>query len=127
MVLDWSKKPCLTLSAGKRRARAKDARGKRRLQRAHQLCAGGEVQISHSQPPRRNILHTAQRHVVGAGKARHLGQTGHFAVIQSQLAQHAARLQTRHTHEINGRLGVSAPFKHAAGARPQGEDMTGAA
>ena len=106
MVLDRSKKPCLTLSAGKRRARR------------HQLCTGGEVKITHSQPPRGNILNTAQGHVVGAGKAGNFGQAGHVAVIHGQLTQHAAGLKASHAHEVNRGLGVAAPLKHATGPRP---------
>lgn len=80
MVLDRSKKPCLTLSAGKTRA-SKHMRA--------ELGTSGEVHITHSQPPRRNIFHTARGHVVGAGKAGNFGQAGHITVIHGQFAQYA--------------------------------------
>ncbi len=98
-----------------------------RMQRAHQLSTGGKMQITHSQPPRSNIFHATQRHVVGAGKASNFGQPGHFTVIQSQLAEYAAGLKACHTHEVNRGFRMAATLKHAAGARPQGEHMAGTA
>ena len=64
---------------------------------------------------------------MGAGKAGNFGQAGHIAVIHGQFAQYAAGLQARHAHEVNCGFGVTAPFKHATGARPQREHMAGAA
>lgn len=99
----------------------------RRAKRRAGLGTGGKMQITHSQPPRSNIFHTAQRHVVGAGKARNFGQPRHFAVIHGQLAKYAAGFKACHTHEVDRGFRVAAPFEHAAGPRPQGEHMTGAA
>ena len=64
---------------------------------------------------------------MGAGKAGNFGQTGHIAVIHGQLAQYAAGLKARHTHEVNRSFGVPTPFKHTAGTRPKGKHVAGAA
>ncbi len=52
-------------------------------------------------------------------------QTGHFAVIIDDFADHAGRLETGQFRQINGGFGVALAFEHAAVLGNQREDVAG--
>ena len=63
--------------------------------------------------------------VVLAAVALEVGDAGHRAVVVHDLADHAGRVQTGQSREVDGRLGLAGALEHAARLGLQREDVAG--
>ena len=65
-----------------------------------------------------------RQQLVHLGERLELRQAGHAGlVLGDDLAEHAGRVHARRPGQVDGRLGVTGPLQHAAGAVTEGEDV----
>src|SRR6266446_4359650 len=75
------------------------------------------------QPVSRQVRDGGHHEPVCFAEPDQVRHAGHGPVVVDDLADHARGVQAREAGEIDGRLGLSAPLEHAAGAGTEREDV----